>query len=325
VVEWYQPDGAVIRRGQPLCCLESGYVAVDVEAEGDGVLQQRVAAGESGSPGDVLCVIEAAAAPAARVPAKPAGKGRGPAAPLAFPHRPLTGDGAAFDWDEVPGDSVDFDSGLFRLPGGDDDVEPAASQVRAVTSQPVQPVVITEPWAVAGPNLRTTARLTEAIKMRDQLTSQWRGAGLVVSVADVFVRAVARAWRETMDEDPAVTISTPGARQAVVTEAAGVAFRDVVAEAKTTELSEEQPSLRVISLLGTAVEEGFFACQPASVTFTFGSEREVVEFEGESVRPAAAVTVTLACDGAQLADEVAVQLLARVRTLVESPYALLVD
>ena len=57
VAEWYQPDGASVQHGEPVCRLECDFVAFDIEAEGDGVLRHRMDAGLVRPPGDLLGVI----------------------------------------------------------------------------------------------------------------------------------------------------------------------------------------------------------------------------------------------------------------------------
>ena len=57
VAEWYQPDGATVATGDPICCLETGEVAVEIEAESDGILRHQIPAGAECPPGDVLGVI----------------------------------------------------------------------------------------------------------------------------------------------------------------------------------------------------------------------------------------------------------------------------
>ena len=38
VAEWYLPDGAAVRAGDPVCRFENGFVSLELEAEGDGIL-----------------------------------------------------------------------------------------------------------------------------------------------------------------------------------------------------------------------------------------------------------------------------------------------
>lgn len=64
LAEWYCPDGATVSRGEPVYRLECDFVALEVEAEADGVLRHRLAAGGI-APGDVVALI---LAPGERLP-----------------------------------------------------------------------------------------------------------------------------------------------------------------------------------------------------------------------------------------------------------------
>jgi pyruvate/2-oxoglutarate dehydrogenase complex dihydrolipoamide acyltransferase (E2) component len=55
-----------------------------------------------------------------------------------------------------------------------------------------------------------------------------------------------------------------------------------------------------------------------------GAVRSVPEFDGEHLARARVMTLTLAYDGRLIPEAAAAHLLARVRDLVEAPYALLV-
>jgi pyruvate/2-oxoglutarate dehydrogenase complex dihydrolipoamide acyltransferase (E2) component len=60
VAEWYQPDGASVHPGDPVCRIECSFVAIDVEAEESGLLRHRRPAGSIERPGIVLGLILAA-------------------------------------------------------------------------------------------------------------------------------------------------------------------------------------------------------------------------------------------------------------------------
>ncbi|MCC6381444.1 MAG: hypothetical protein IT304_03000 [Dehalococcoidia bacterium] len=64
LAEWYCADGATVSRGEPVYRLECDFVAIDVEAEADGVLRHRLAAGGI-APGDLVALI---LAPGERLP-----------------------------------------------------------------------------------------------------------------------------------------------------------------------------------------------------------------------------------------------------------------
>ena len=57
IVEWYKPDGAEVRLGEPVYRLETDFIAIDVEAEEDGVLRHWIEAGQSRPTGQAVAVI----------------------------------------------------------------------------------------------------------------------------------------------------------------------------------------------------------------------------------------------------------------------------
>ena len=60
IAEWYVPDGAPVRAGEPLYRLEAEFAAVDVEAELDGTVRHLVPAGIPQFSGELIGVILAA-------------------------------------------------------------------------------------------------------------------------------------------------------------------------------------------------------------------------------------------------------------------------
>lgn len=55
---WLVPDGAAVRRGQPIFEMETEKVQMEVEADGEGLLRQLVAEGTTLKPGDVVgCLL----------------------------------------------------------------------------------------------------------------------------------------------------------------------------------------------------------------------------------------------------------------------------
>jgi 2-oxoglutarate dehydrogenase E2 component (dihydrolipoamide succinyltransferase) len=79
LVEWLKPDGAAVRIDEPVATLETDKAAVEIVADGAGVLRHGRTVGETVLVGDVLGLIEAGAtlavtsAPAPSAPAAPAG------------------------------------------------------------------------------------------------------------------------------------------------------------------------------------------------------------------------------------------------------------
>jgi pyruvate/2-oxoglutarate dehydrogenase complex dihydrolipoamide acyltransferase (E2) component len=57
VAEWYVADGATVTKGEAVYRYECDFVAVDVEAESDGVIEHLLGAGGAYAPGAVVAVI----------------------------------------------------------------------------------------------------------------------------------------------------------------------------------------------------------------------------------------------------------------------------
>ncbi len=72
LVEWLKADGAAVRADEPIATLETDKAAVEIVADGAGVLSHVVKPGAVVKVGDVLARIAPGAAPAAAAPAAPA-------------------------------------------------------------------------------------------------------------------------------------------------------------------------------------------------------------------------------------------------------------
>ncbi len=73
LAEWYQPDGALVQKGELIFVIETDKVTLEVEAEASGRLEILVAEGETVAIGTVVGRIDTDAAEAAAPPAaKPA-------------------------------------------------------------------------------------------------------------------------------------------------------------------------------------------------------------------------------------------------------------
>jgi len=57
LIGWYREDGEEVRAGDLVCCFETGNVAVDIEAPGDGFLWHEAAAGMPARWGEAIGVI----------------------------------------------------------------------------------------------------------------------------------------------------------------------------------------------------------------------------------------------------------------------------
>lgn len=136
LAEWYEVDGTLVRKGQPIFLYESDYCAVEMEAEADGVLRLRTDAGAETKPGHVLAYIlglgeelpldpepepEEAAFEVDAPAVLPLRRGAG----LARPFEPVTR-----SWGPVPGDSQAFDRPEWPLAAGPgEDVEEPAPEI----------------------------------------------------------------------------------------------------------------------------------------------------------------------------------------------------
>lgn len=420
VAEWYAVDGSTVRAGEPVFRFESDYVAVEVEAEGDGVLAWRAEAGAAAAPGKVIAFILSpgevapeidhqpegdamAATPgpsiAEEVAAQPANPGavaqpsaesvlplEGPLEPLRLLRRssrdvdaPTPG-GA---WSRVFGDSQTFGADVWEAAVGssqgawpevetvdepdqdepDQDGEPAASDVAAGAeaddfTEPLVDVEVEEAalepipfprtfveeeaatWdaaAVASQpsgtlTLKTTMRMTESRKVRDQLTREWKGAVAAPGDEDIFVRAIARAAQEHVrlaslgDAAGVVFIDDAGGKLAVLGNAARGSFRDQVAAlARARDESDaQQCAFTVVSLAPFDIHEGTpFLPEGHAFALAAGAPQQVRH--GEEVIPTLVMAATLAYNPDFLSMSEACRLLARFRELIEAPYALLAE
>lgn len=68
IIHWYRPDGSQVSRGEPVFCLETDFVAVDVEADADGIVRHRPYDAEAVAAGAVAALI---LAPGERLPDEP--------------------------------------------------------------------------------------------------------------------------------------------------------------------------------------------------------------------------------------------------------------
>ena len=257
-------------------------------------------------------------------------------------------------WDPAPGDAIDFASALLQQPphlpepeenmAVTDDVDAAEpgpaeafESARAVAEpraagdeQPATPeeptigapVVDSTPGTLS---MRATVDLTETHKLREQLGREWRDIDLAPANEDVIVRAIGRALAE-FGADDSVTLRTcegQQARSVTLREAGLVPFRQAVLSLRARE-GESLSTPCAVSLF-----EGIDEAEPATgggvvIAFGIGAERKTVRWDGERAAPAAELTITLRYDPEIVDPFEAARFLARVRDLVQAPYALLV-
>jgi len=277
-----------------------------------------------------------------------------PASVLAFPRRfvvePQSPGSSA--WDAVPGDAVDFASALIpQLEAGGQSGAPAwmDSQVdsREDTEEPVEdwgwqrwmpserPTADLEPRAAAAQTLfiRVTVDLGESHKMRDQLALEWRAQGMAPSTEDILLRAVARALRELPQFDVTHNVAlrsfTPEAETfRVLAHAAERPFRDAVLALNdpSDATAEADYDCVVTSFAALGIEDATPRLEAARpLALVIGAEREIVAIQGDHAAARVAASMVLAYDAAMVDDGTAARLLARIRGLIEAPYALLAD
>ncbi|MCZ2108615.1 MAG: hypothetical protein LC118_03470 [Dehalococcoidia bacterium] len=433
VAEWYLPDGASVHRGEMICRIEAENIAVELEAEDDGVLRHRLDAGFVRPAGDVLGVI---LGPGERMPDlppveedeawRPAVVHTGPSdveweeAVRAFRYWPPDGEagekpppGATGDrargsdeapgdaeataprgpepsqepkrdfeivpfpkrfanarppsWDSVPGDAVDFASGLFERPGEEVDdmkardaaldealealrseiqlAEPAAGEAvfeaepdgdaeAAMETLPGgadaagfeaagerEPEMVAEPHALM---MRVRVQLAEARKLEEQLAQAWSEAGLSPAFEDVLVRAVGRALAEGgFGGGIVLRWFEDGCEQwAALHGAAELPFREAV-EAIRSGTGSAQDAGCVITTYAGIDEASPGAPGDAFFALGVGDEARDMRWDGRRRMMVPVVTLTLAFDGSRVSEFAAARFLARVRELVEAPYALL--
>ncbi len=378
LAEWYLPDGVTVHRGEALCRIETNNVAVEVEAEGDGVLRHRLEAGRERPAGDILGVILASGErmpelpPVGELPIPTATANHGPSEdewqasvramrywppdatepagddPEPPPAEPENAEPAkAFElvpfprkaapaepsnWDVAPGDAADFASALLRpetpgpLPRDDTAVRDEPEMDAAEHSHSELGAAPETPDAVqAALSMRVTVDLVETHKLRAQLGREWRDADLSPTNADVVVRAVGRAAIE-FGGDGSVALRTfdgEQARAVMLRDAGLVPFRQAVLELRKNEPGPIDAAC-IVSLFED-VDEAEPPLEPgSSFALAIGGERSAVRWDGERAGPGAELTLTLRCDPALVEPFEAARFLARVRELVEAPYALLV-
>lgn len=476
VAEWYQPDGAPVHAGEPICRIECDFVAFDIEAEGAGTLRHRLDAGHIRPPGDLLGVILAqgervpefapiddeplagseegeppvpatAVLPVGAVELRPADwelpdpvehvpgaaavldvpVGEQPAdltepaaadeaepdahdqaaavaetavdfeasflveddpaaepqpddperwatvspaddqpedAAPEVPRVPFVRRFASFEleaapptdlWAAIPGDDQSFDAGLFPVPRdaiteahvdprapGDGEEEEASPEVAALaawletdpeTAPSPIPSEAERTWALARPmhgqvlTMSTSVNLSEALKMRDQLTREWRLQGLRPGLEDIALRAVARALAQLPGEpEGIVSISHVVDGVEEVRALPGAAFRPFRDAVNALPDGEPAPiGCVVTSYLDTAIDSATpRLLQGHRIAIALGAERQQPAWTGDFV-PTAVSTLSIAFEAAAIPDAAAGVFIARVRELMESPYALLAD
>jgi pyruvate/2-oxoglutarate dehydrogenase complex dihydrolipoamide acyltransferase (E2) component len=183
-------------------------------------------------------------------------------------------------------------------------------------------------------SMRITVAFREARKMREQLQHEWRNTGIVPTDEDIIVRSFARAAMEQADlaaggdSIGVVFVEEGGERVAVLDEAAHGSFRERVQAFKVRREAGEGGfcALTITSFAAFGIDEGTPPLpegHPAALGV--GAVRPAFEHNGDELVPAPTLVLTLAYAPDRISVAGAAALLARVRELLEAPYALLAD
>lgn len=174
--------------------------------------------------------------------------------------------------------------------------------------------------------MRTTVSLAEAQKMCGQLTREWEAAHLTCTLEDVLARAIAR----TLDAEllgsevdgrklRVVAQDLHTSRSADLREPGTRIFKELVAERlASTETDAIRNWPRLATYAGTGVEDAQPRLEDGDIAgFTLGDPRETEK------GPVATFALSYAEE--VVSEAQAANFLARVRELIEAPYALLAE
>jgi pyruvate/2-oxoglutarate dehydrogenase complex dihydrolipoamide acyltransferase (E2) component len=215
--------------------------------------------------------------------------------------------------------------------------EPAAPEIRAIESVPEaldawpdnEPVLFVPAPPVA---VRGIVRLTELRKLCDQLGREWRDSGRTPRNEDLFLRAAARAALENdavsgFGDAAGLVTPGPGADSLAVLENAGSgSLRERVAQLAAAHEATEQPpcAFTLVTFAAFGIDEAV-PVLPEGHAFAFAMGATRAGGAMEDGLPAPVMTLTMAYSPDRLTQGDAAALFARVRELIEAPYALLAD
>ncbi|MEO8538157.1 MAG: biotin/lipoyl-containing protein [bacterium] len=242
-------------------------------------------------------------------------------------------------WDEVPGDSVEFDSGLFG-DGIDESVaipEPGGTIPGLPLWTPEEPTALRSEAAPqddeAGQRfgrisreahasaqvltMTMTVNLKEAERMRSAFEREWHPGGPQPMLEDVIFRAIAWALEDTPFAGGigAIIVATPDSDLAfALREPASRSFRDAVtARAAVGDEAFESASWLLVSLAALGVSSATPHLEPGrGMSFALGAEDE-----------ANRASLKMAYDSTRWSEGSAARLLKRVRDILDLPYAML--
>ncbi|HLG50700.1 MAG TPA: dihydrolipoamide acetyltransferase family protein [Chloroflexota bacterium] len=232
ISRWLKSVGEPVKKGEPLFEVESDKVTTEVEAPADGILRRiQVPEGQRVDVGTVLAIIggpdEAIPEPDGGAAVTITATSTPTAAPSESGGRVGESEGRIFVTPRARKVAAELGIALERItgtgPGGrilERDVLAAAEAARTAAAAPPPPLAVpTAPsgqirpltamrrtiaermvrsqQTVAEVTLTTEVEMTEVVKLREQVNSEWQKVhGIKVSYTDVIVRAAARALRE---------------------------------------------------------------------------------------------------------------------------------
>jgi hypothetical protein len=240
--------------------------------------------------------------------------------------------------DEVPGDSVTFETSLFEAPDGQvaDSLPVPGGSIPGLAlwdaeeqqaGPPALAATRAEPFARIAAQTDDSAQVLsmsilldckDAERMGLVLAREWRAAGITPLLEDIVFRAIAIALREASGVDPAGALVIVGAASdssSAISEPAAKSLRESVrAREAGGDAAVETASWELVSL----VERGIASAIPP-----LEAGRHLAFVVGGPGNEHSA-TLTAAYDSSHWSVGSMARLLARVREIFEAPYAMLV-
>jgi hypothetical protein len=210
------------------------------------------------------------------------------------------------------------------------EIRPIESEAEALDAWPDNEPVLFVPAPPAA--VRGIVRLTELRKLCDQLGREWRDSGHTPRNEDLFLRAAARAALENdavsaFGDAAGLVTPRPGADGiAVLENAASGSLRERVAQLAAAQEAPEQPpcAFTLVTFAAFGIDEAM-PVLPEGHAFAFAMGATKAGGAMEDGLPAPVMTLTMAYSPDRLTQGDAASLFARVRELIEAPYALLAD
>ena len=177
--------------------------------------------------------------------------------------------------------------------------------------------------------LRVQVNFSEVRKLCEQLAREWRAEGLKPADEDVVVRAFARAMDGAglLGPEKRVTlrrVTAFGEIRVPLANAGLRPFHEAVAERSRPAATVGWAGPEIVSFSQIGIHDGDVRlAEGVRAALAFGAPVSLSVREGARSTMAPHVTITLAVDAEVLGENAAGMLLARIRELLEAPYALL--